>query len=192
MGRRNSPVLVAIIRVYDHHADAADAVQALRKAGVPEHDISVITRDDRVTGAAKGAEIGAAVGGLAGLLTGLGLVAIPGIGPVAATGWLAAAAAGAAAGSLAGGALGVVSQAGVSGEEAHTIAECLRRGATLVTARVPETDQTRYEAILDRGAINVRARVAVYREAGWTSHDPNAVPYTSEEIMRERERHAGR
>jgi hypothetical protein len=77
MGRRNSPMLVAIIRVYDHHTDAADAVQALRKAGVPEHDISVITRDDRVTGAAKGAEIGAAVGGLAGLLTGLGLVAIP-------------------------------------------------------------------------------------------------------------------
>jgi hypothetical protein len=36
----------------------------------------VIIRDDRVTRAAKGAEIGAAVGGLAGLLTGLGLVAI--------------------------------------------------------------------------------------------------------------------
>ena len=120
-------MLVAIIRVYDHHTDAADAVQELRKAGVPEHDISVLTRDDRVTGAAKGAEIGAALGGLAGLLTGLGLVAIPGIGPVMATGWLAATAAGAAAGGLAGGAIGVVSQAGVSGEEAHTIAECLRR-----------------------------------------------------------------
>ena len=130
-------MLIALIRVYDNYTDAADVVQELRKAGVPEHDISVLTRDDRVTGAAKGAEIGAAVGGLAGLLTGLGLVAIPGIGPVAATGWLAATAAGAAAGSLAGGALGVVSQAGVSSEEAHAIAECLRRGATLVTARVP-------------------------------------------------------
>jgi heat induced stress protein YflT len=75
-------MLVAIIRVYDHHTEAADVVQALQKAGVPEQDISVITRDDRVTGAAKGAEIGAAVGGLAGLLTGLGLVALPGIGPV--------------------------------------------------------------------------------------------------------------
>lgn len=80
----------------------------------------------------------------------------------------------------------------MSGEEAHAIAECLRRGATLVTARVPDTDRTRYEAILDRGAINVRARVVVYREAGWTSHDPNAVPYASEEIERERERHARR
>jgi hypothetical protein len=185
-------MLVAIIRVYDHHTDAADAVQELRKAGVPEHDISVLTRDDRVTGAAKGAEIGAAVGGLAGLLTGLGLVAIPGIGPVVATGWLAATAAGAAAGGLAGGALGVVSQAGVSGEEAHAIAECLRRGATLVTARVPEADRSRYEVILDRRSIDVQVRVAVFREAGWTSHDPNAAPYTQEEMQRERERNAGR
>jgi hypothetical protein len=180
-------MLVAIVRVYDRHTDAADAVQELRRAGVPEHDISLITRDDRVTGAARGAEIGAALGGLGGLLTGLGLVAIPGIGPVVATGWLAATAAGAAAGGLAGGALGVVSQAGVSGEEAHAIAECLRRGATLVTARVPDAERGRYEAILDRGAINLQVRAAFYREAGWTSHDSNAEPYTPEEMQRERE-----
>jgi hypothetical protein len=183
-------MLVTIVRVYDDHTDAADVVQELRKAGVPEHDVSVITRDDRVWGAARGAEIGAAVGGLAGLLTGLGLIVIPGIGPVAATGWLAATAAGAAAGGLTGGALGVVSQAGMSGEEAHAIAECLRRGATLVTARVPAAERSRYEVILDRRAIELRARVSLYREAGWTTHDPNAVPYTPEEIQRERERHA--
>jgi hypothetical protein len=192
IGRRNTTMLVAIIRVYDHHADAADAVKELRKAGVPEHNISVLTRDDRVTGAAKGAEIGAAVGGLAGLLTGLGLVAIPGIGPVMATGWLAATAAGAAAGGLAGGALGVVSQAGVNDEEAHAIAECLRRGATLVSARVPDADRSRYEAILDRGAIDVQVRVALYRQAGWRSHDPSAAPYSPEEIQREREHYARR
>jgi len=50
----------------------------------------------------------------------------------------AATAAGAVAGGLAGGALGVLSEAGVSGEEAHEIAECLRRGATMVSARVPD------------------------------------------------------
>src|SRR6202035_1296475 len=105
------------------------------------------TRDDRATGAAKGAEIGAAIGGLTGLLTGLGLIAIPGIGPAVATGWLAATAAGAAAGGLVGGALGVLSEVGISGEEAHEIAECLRRGATLVAARVPDADKSRYEAI---------------------------------------------
>lgn len=180
-------MIVAIIRLYDGHAEAANAVQALQRAGVPEHDISILTRDDRVTAAATTAEIGAAVGGLAGLLTGLGLIAIPGIGPVVATGWLAATAAGAAAGGLLGGALGVLSHAGLSGEEAHEIAECLRRGATLVAARVPETDRSKCEAILDRGAINVQVRVAAYRQAGWKSYDPNAAPYTPEGIQRTRE-----
>ena len=183
---------VTIIRLYDDHADAAAAVEELQKAGVSKHDISILTRGDRVSGAAAGAEIGAALGGLAGLLTGLGLIAIPGIGPVVATGWLAATAAGAAAGGMAGGALGVLSQAGVSGDEAHEFAECLRRGATMVTARVPETERSRYEAILDRGAIDVRMRAATYRETGWTSFDPDADPLTADEIQREREIKTGR
>lgn len=173
-------MIVAIVRLYDNHAKAASAVEALHKAGVPERDISILTRDDPVTGAARGAEIGAAVGGLVGLAAALGL-AIPGIGPVLATGWLAATAAGAAAGGLAGGALGLLSQAGLSGQDAHEIAECLRRGATVVAARVPEADRSRYEAILDRGAIDVRVRVAQYRRAGWTAFDPNAPPFTTEQ-----------
>jgi hypothetical protein len=185
-------MMVVIVRLYDDHTEAADAVAELRKAGVPERDISIITRDDRASAAATGAEIGAAVGGLTGLLTGLGLIAIPGIGPVVATGWLAATAAGAAAGGLAGGALGVLSEAGVSGEEEHEIAECLRRGATMVSARVSDADKSRYEGILDRGALNVRVRIAAYREAGWTSYDPGAAPYTAEEIARERQRCRGR
>jgi hypothetical protein len=185
-------MMIAIVRLYDDHTRAADAVAQLKKAGVPEHDISIITRDDPAGAAATGAEIGAAVGGLAGLLTGLGLIAIPGIGPVVATGWLAATAAGAAAGGLAGGALGVLSQAGVSGEEAHEIAECLRRGATMVSARVPDAEKSRCETILDRGALDVRVRVTAYRQAGWTSYDPDAAPYAAEQIARERERYRGR
>jgi len=116
------------------------------------------------------------VGGLAGFAG--GLVAIPGIGPALATGWLAATAAGAAAGAWAGGALGVLSQAGVSGQGAGEIAECLRRGATLVAARVPDADWNRSEAILDRGAIDLRVRIAAYRRAGWTTYDPDVAPYT--------------
>jgi hypothetical protein len=181
-------MIIAIVRVYDEHTQAADAVAALRQAGVPEQDITVITRDDRVTGAARGAEIGAAVGGLAGLLTGLGLIAIPGIGPAVATGWLAATAAGAAAGGLAGGALGVISQAGISGDEAHELAECLRRGATMVAARVDEADRSRYEAILNRGAVDMAVRVAAYRQAGWRKFDAGAAPFSEAEIRRARER----
>jgi len=182
-------MIVAILRLYDEHTRAADVVAALRKAGLAEQDITILTRDDRVTGAARGAEIGAAVGGLAGLLTGLGLIAIPGIGPAVATGWLAATAAGAAAGGLAGGALGVIAQVGVSGEEAHEIAECLRRGATLVAARVPEEERARFEAILAPGAIDLDVRIAAYRQAGWRAFDQDAAPLTAQELKRERDRH---
>lgn len=180
-------MLVTIVRLYDHHDDAANAVRALKDAGIPEHDISLLTRDHRASSAATGAEIGAAVGGLTGLLVGLGLIAIPGIGPVAAAGWLASTAAGAAAGGWAGGALGLLSATGISGEEAHAIAECLRRGATLVSARVPESERSRYEAILDRNAIDLEVRIATYRAAGWTGYDPNAPTYSLDDILRERE-----
>ena len=90
------------------------------------------------------------VGGVAGLLAGLGLLAIPGIGPVVAAGWLASTAAVAVAGGATGGLIGALTQSGIGEQEAHAYAEGVRRGGTLVTVRVPDTDWARVEAILDR------------------------------------------
>jgi hypothetical protein len=173
-------MLVTIARAYDDPTAAANALSELRKAGVPEHDISIFARDLRVGEAATGAEIGAALGGLAGLVTGLGLIAIPGIGPVVATGWLAATAAGAVAGGMAGGAFGVLSHAGMSSEDAQDISDCLRRGHTLVAARVANADKSRHEAILDRAAIDVQNHVARYRGTGWRLHDFGDAPFMPE------------
>jgi hypothetical protein len=142
--------------------------------------------DDRAEGAATGGGIGAALGGAAGLLTGLGLLAIPGVGPVVAAGWLVATLAGAAAGGLAGGLIGALTQAGVSEQEANVYAEGVRRGGALVTARVPDADRARCEAILNPASINIRDRETVYRNSGWSSFDANAAPYTAEEAIRER------
>ena len=61
-------------------------------------------------------------------------------------------------------------------EFSSEIVECLRRGATMATARVSYAEKSRCEAILDRGAIDVRVRVTAYRQAGWTSYDPDAAP----------------
>ncbi|HEX3536465.1 MAG TPA: hypothetical protein VHU15_06830 [Stellaceae bacterium] len=143
--------------------------------------------DDRTEGAGAGAGIGATIGGVAGLLAGLGLLAIPGIGPVVAAGWLASTAALAAAGGVTGGIIGALTQAGVSEEEAHAYAEGVRRGGTLVTARVPDGERNRYEAILDRAAVNMRERTAFYQKTGWSRFNPNDRPYTVDEITRERE-----
>jgi hypothetical protein len=143
--------------------------------------------DDRAEGAATGAGIGATAGGVVGLLTGLGLLAIPGVGPVVAAGWLVATAAGAAVGGTAGGIIGALTQAGTSQEDAYLYAEGVRRGGTLVSARVADADRARYEAVLDRSSVNLRDRGAAWRKAGWQNFDPNAAPYTVEQIRRERE-----
>jgi uncharacterized protein (TIGR02271 family) len=163
--------MVTISRLYKDHDTGARVVAELERLGIPQSDISIIANnesgwfnrdepkridrdadgtDDRAEGAATGAGIGATLGGVAGLLTGLGLLAIPGIGPVVAAGWLASTAAMAVAGGAAGGLIGALTQSGIGEEEAHTYAEGVRRGGTLVTVRVPDADRARVEAIMDR------------------------------------------
>jgi hypothetical protein len=205
-----------ISRLYDDYAMASQAVTQLERAGIPHGDISIVASnadnwysgdpkagrdatgrvdrdrdgvDDRAEGAAAGAGMGAAVGGAVGLLAGLGLLAIPGIGPVVAAGWLVSTAAGAAAGGATGGIIGALTQAGVSEEDAHVYAEGVRRGGTLVTARVPDGDRARVEAILDRSAVSIRDRGAAYRKAGWTGFDAKAPVYTADQVRQERERY---
>jgi hypothetical protein len=143
--------------------------------------------DDRVEGAEAGAGIGAVIGGGAGLLTGLGLIAIPGLGPVVAAGWLVAAAVGAVAGGATGGIIGALTQTGVNKEDAEIYAEGVRRGGTLVTARMADGDRSRYEAIMDRSAVNIRDRRAAYRKTGWSRFDPVALPYSPDQVLKERE-----
>jgi hypothetical protein len=115
------------------------------------------------------------------------LLAIPGVGPVVAAGWLVATLTGAAAGSATGGIIGALTQAGVSKEDANVYAEGLRRGGAVVSARVPDADGPRLQAIMDRSAVKLTDRSAAYRNTGWKSFDPGATPYSAEQVRRERE-----
>jgi hypothetical protein len=197
---------VTISRLYDRYADAQRAISNLEAAGVPHSDISIVANnsdnwfnsdrkidrdrdgvDDRAEGAGKGAGIGAGVGGAAGLLAGLGLLAIPGLGPVVAAGWLASTALGAAAGAATGGIVGALTEAGVSKEDAPLYAEGVRRGGTLVSARVTDSDQARFEAVLDQSAVNLRERSAAWQKSGWRDFDPSSRPYGADEVRKERE-----
>ena len=130
------------------------------------------------------------LGGGAGLLAGLGLLAIPGLGPVVAAGWLAAARRrrGRRCGR-AGGLVGALVGAGMSDDHAHVYSESVRRGGTLVSARVADGDAGRIQAILDSSSpIDPVARGAEYRKAGWTTFDPKAPPYRPSETEIERMR----
>src|ERR1700710_1173974 len=197
---------VTISRLYDRYSDAQNAVRSLEAAGVPHSDISIVANnsdnwfstdkkvdsdrngvDDRAEGAGKGAGIGAGLGGAAGLLAGLGLLAIPGLGPVVAAGWLASTAVGAAAGAASGGIIGALTQSGVSKEDAPLYAEGVRRGGTLVSARVPDADRSRLHTILSQSAVNLQDRSAAWQKSGWKTFDPASKPYGADEVRKERQ-----
>lgn len=201
---------VTISRLYDNYSDAQVAVRGLEAAGVPHSDISIVANnsdswfnsdkkvdrdrdgvDDRAEGAGKGAGIGAGVGGAAGLLAGLGLLAIPGLGPVVAAGWLASTALGAAAGAATGGIVGALTQAGISKEDAPLYAEGVRRGGTLVSARVPDADRARLDDILNRSAVNLQDRSAAWQKSGWKTFDPASKPYGADDVRKERQLYGG-
>src|SRR6201994_5019242 len=185
-----------VSRVYDTYAQARNAVTAVEAAGVPETEVSLVANKyvsdkyadvKEVSAPATGAGIGGAVGGGAGLLAGLGLLAIPGLGPVVAAGWLAATAVGAAAGAATGGIVGALTQAGVSESDAHSYAEGVRRGGTLVSARVGEADRDRLDALLNESAVNLRDRSAAWQKTGWKAFDPSAKPFGADEVRKERQ-----
>jgi hypothetical protein len=142
-------------------------------------------------GAGTGATIGAVLGGGGGLLAGLGLMAIPGIGPVVAAGPLIAALTGAGAGAAAGGIIGGLVGLGIPEHEAHTYAEGVRRGGTLVTVRAEDTETDRVTDILERhNPVDVDERGRDWQQSGWSRFDEaNATPYPADDIARDRERY---
>jgi hypothetical protein len=185
--------------LFDNYSEASSAVSALEAAGIPHSDISIVANNSENwhsesnagTGASAGAGAGAAVGGIGGLLTGLGIMAIPGVGPVVAAGWLVATAvgavAGAAVGGAAGGLVGSLTKAGVPENEAHVYAEGVRRGGTLVTARVDDARAAEAQSILQRHKyVDVNARAQAYRQQGWSAFDEKAPAYTADQVAKDR------
>ena len=127
-----------ISAVFDSRSEAQDAVTELRSAGIASDKLSIIGRDgdgtnvtdgsgersddgDGTGDAVKGALGGAGIGAILGVAA----LAIPGVGPLVAAGAIAstaipgAAAIGAGAGALAGGLTGLLTDHGVSGDDAE-------------------------------------------------------------------------
>lgn len=185
-----------VASLFDNYEDAERAVGELRRLGVADDDVSLVASNENgvhshrvregkpdtageeaVEDAGKGAELGALAGGLGGVVLGVGMITIPGLGPAVAFGWLVSALVGAAGGALggaviggaAGGLAGALTHAGVHEEDAHIYTEGVRRGGTLVSARVPDDLVEAANAILD-SSKGLRAGVLgrQYREEGWS------------------------
>lgn len=147
------PVVHAL---YDSHAEAVRAVGALERHGIGSDAISIISGEPGrpvAEGAEIGTGVGAIAGGAGGLLAALGVVTIPGLGPVLAGGWLVPSmlgfVAGAAAGLVLGGLAGALASAGIPADDAEVYEWSLRRGGSVVTARVRSEDVLVAEHALD-------------------------------------------
>ena len=196
-----------VTRLFDNYSDAERAVHELEALGVSHDDISILANNsDGSHGAhatgdgtdpnshgdiSRGVTTGAALGGVGGLLAGLGLLAIPGLGPIVAAGWLAATAAGAGLGAIGGGATGTIvgalKDAGHTEDEANVYSEGVRRGGTLVSARVDDTLSERAEAALHSShGVDAATRGSVYRKDGWERFDEKAPAYSGDDVNRER------
>ena len=205
-------MLITICRLYDSYADANRVVLALQAVGVPPSETSVISNNSdswykvnrtaslvpllkgdaggegsgKGEGAILGATIGATAATAASLVT---MLAIPGVGAVVGAGWLAAVLGSMAIGGVTGGLLGALTNAGIHEEDAQVFVEGVRRGGTLVAARVPQAELPRIEAMMNQSAVNLEERRDLYRKSGWQSFDPNAVPYTADQVRSERALH---
>ncbi len=197
-----------LIALYDHISDARAAVDELVSAGVARDSINLIANDasreyeselsrDRNTArhehdaAGTGATIGTVLGGLAGLLVGLGAFAIPGVGPIVAAGPIIATLTGAGAGAATGGIVGGLADLGVPEDDAHTYAEGVRRGGTLVSVKLHESQAAPVTDILERHSpVDVESRGSTWQQSGWNQQfDPTASPYQPSDIAAERDRY---
>lgn len=143
---------ISLVANADAHGRSAGTSSTSNVTGGGTHPADPADVDDSDSGAGgkRGAVLGTVLGGGAGLLAGIGALAIPGVGPVVAAGWLVATLTGAGVGAASGGLLGSLTGAGVSHEEANVYSEGVKRGGSLVTVRVDESEASRVESILGR------------------------------------------
>lgn len=117
-----------------------------------------------------------------GLLSDFGTFTIPGIGSVLAAGPLAT-----KLGVQANAAIASLVESGVPEDQAHMLAEALRRGGTLVAIQADNVPVVMAQHFLDsNGAIDLATRGAVWRDEGWQGFDPDIEPYAPEESAERR------
>lgn len=187
-----------VVGLFDTFDAARDVVQEMVDNGFSRDNISLVTHDregeqgqsrrsvGEQTEAAEGAKFGTAsgsiMGGIAGLLVGIGAFTIPGIGPLIGAGpiitALGSTVLGAGIGATAGSVIGALVGVGVPEEHAHSYAEGVRRGGSLVVVEASDIMVDRAYDIMQRhGAVDVNERARQWRQSGWTAFDSNAGPY---------------
>jgi hypothetical protein len=197
-----------ITAMYDDFTKARRVADALAAAGIPQGEISVIANDSTGRYASSirdtaehrvvaddeelTAEQGAGFGMIVGALVGMAAMIVPGIGPVIAAGPLVSvligAGVGAVAGAFTGGLVAGLTHMGIPEEDVEFYAEGVRRGGTLLIARVPDEKLvTAVDLLREHEPINLQRRADYWRQTGWAGFDEKAEPYSVQDMNRERE-----
>lgn len=144
----------AVICIAKDRNQAESIVGALKVAGFPSSDISVLLPDTSGTrdfaheqntkvpeGATAGVVAGMGTGAILGWLAGIGTLAIPGVGPLIAAGPIMAALGGAAVGGATGGLVGALVGMGIPEYEAKHYDGKIRSGNALISVHVDSSDE---------------------------------------------------
>jgi hypothetical protein len=162
----------AVSGVFHSRTDAAKAINDLRKAGIPDNRIGLVTpgtdgdeleaglpvtdTEQPGMGRAMGAAVGGAMGAAGGATLGLAVATfvVPGIGPVLAFGMVGAAllgVVGAAAGAAVGDTVEEELGEGIPHEDIYLYEDALRHGRSILIAYADTEDQAdRAEDVLNR------------------------------------------
>jgi len=144
----------SVLGIYSSRNGVETALTALRDAGFPSTDVSVLLPENlgprelatekgtkAPEGATAGAGTGAVVGGALGWLVGIGALAIPGLGPFIAAGPIMAALAGLGVGGAVGGFTGALVGMGIPEYEAKRYEGRLQKGGILVSVHCDTSDE---------------------------------------------------
>src|SRR5438270_7223663 len=171
----------AVFGLYPNRVEVETAVDALRREGFRNTDISVLFPENEGTkdfahekntkapeGATTGAASGAVLGGGLGWLVGIGALAIPGLGPFVAAGPIMAALAGAGAGGAVGGLTGALIGMGIPEYEAKRYEGRVKDGGILLSVHSDDSQWTKKaKEILERtGAQDVSSTGEAASEKG--------------------------
>jgi hypothetical protein len=144
-----------VVALFDRFDDADAAAGALRDAGFPLDDVSVVARPPGTPPQVKAGDTQthttASTGALGGAVLGaLAALAVPGIGPILAVGPIAAALTGAVGGATIGGFVGSFMGLDVPTHRAEQWEAHVREGGVFVAVRTPNAESAhRARAVLD-------------------------------------------
>jgi hypothetical protein len=144
---------MSVFGIYPDQTTVSEAVDALKRAGFRNTDISVLFPENMGSkdfghekhtkapeGAVAGASSGAVIGGALGWLAGIGALAIPGIGPFVAAGPILAMLSGIGVGGTFGGVTGALIGVGIPEYEAKRYEGRIRNGGILLSVHCDNTD----------------------------------------------------